>query len=173
MPPERGLSSFSSSDRHRPIRRASGASMAASCFPARRESSILQPAQDDVSRHREGKTHRRREGTLRRRPPQERRPQYRRYMSRWPSGQTMSWSCPSFAPRHPGARRVFRPVVWQAWKFPLSCYTCFVRRPFQRRLSTDLALFRDFHAPALERSQVSSGSRDLLRESGCPFTAGK
>ena len=36
-----------------------------------------------------------------------------------------------------------------------------------------LQLLRDFHPLAPECPQVSSGSRDLLRESGCPFTAGK
>ena len=106
-------------DRYRTIRRASGAPMAAGCFPARRESSILQPkTAPHASRHREGKTRHRREGILRKPPPQERRPPYRRYMSRWPCGQTMSWTCPSFSPRHPGERRVFRQVVWQTWKFP-------------------------------------------------------
>ena len=36
---------------------------------------------------------------------------------------------------------------------PLSCYTSIARRPFQCRLSTDLPLFRDFHALAPERLQ--------------------
>ncbi len=84
LPRERGLSSFSSSDRYLTIRRASGASMAAGCFSARRESSILQPKTTPHFTKRGGGA------ALRKQPQQERHPPYRRCMPRWPYGHTIA-----------------------------------------------------------------------------------
>ncbi len=98
LPRERGLSSFSSSDRYRTIRRASGASMAAGCFSARRESSILQSKTTPRFTKRGGGA------ALRKQPQQERHPPYRRCASM----ALRAYHCPSSAaPLRSPAYRLF------------------------------------------------------------------